>query len=64
MLKCVELQTRNMVYVREQKIAAVQVIKSGWPSRIIFVGGGYVDVCGAAEIWKCELELVDLKDVA
>ncbi len=60
-LKTVELETRKNAFVREHKIAAVIELKDGGPTRLIFDGGGSIDVCGGAEIWWCELQLTKIE---
>jgi hypothetical protein len=60
-IRFVELETRKDVFVRISKIAAVQEIRPDGPSRILFDGGGHVDVCGAARIWRINIRLAELE---
>jgi hypothetical protein len=61
-IKCVELETRRDIFLRQHKIAGVMALgqSDNGATRIVFDGGGHVDVCGAAEVWWREIELARL----
>lgn len=53
---------RNRAFVRVDAIAAIIELKEDGPTRLLFTGGGYLDVCGGAEILRREIRLAELQD--
>lgn len=54
--------SRNRAFVRVDTIAAIIELKEDGPTRFLFTGGGYLDVCGGAEILRREIRLIELSD--
>lgn len=54
------LETKNNVYIFADKVTAIEVLKEGGPARIHLAEGSYLDVCGDANIWRCEVALAKL----
>jgi hypothetical protein len=50
-VKAMDLVTRTDVWIREAMVAAVMDLPNT-ATRVIFVGGGHVDICGSAEGWR------------
>lgn len=59
-LEAVELHSRAQCYLRVSQIAAVMVLKEGGPARVLFSGGGHIDVCGSAEVWRLKIRILEL----
>lgn len=59
-LTMLELSTRETLYLRVDKIAGVQELQSGG-CRILLAAGGYVDVCGTAQVWRHEIALANAR---
>jgi hypothetical protein len=62
-LRAVEVETRKNVYVFASKVAAVMDNAAGGV-RLIFGGGGHVNVCGMVESWRIMVRLAQLKEAA
>ena len=60
-LRAVALETRKEVYVVASKVAAVADI-DGKGVRLIFEGGGFVNVCGMVESWRIMVRIAQLKE--
>lgn len=56
-LKVVELKTRKTTFVIASKVAAVMELRHDGPARLIFDGGGELDVCGSAQHWVLMTQL-------
>lgn len=57
-VEATDLHSRKTVSVVAAKVAAITPISSnGFPTRLLFDGGGFVDVCGCADIWRLEIAL-------
>lgn len=53
--------SRNRAFVRIDTIAAIIELEDGGPTRFLFTGGGYLDVCGNAEILRREIRMIELQ---
>lgn len=51
---------RKKAVIRVAVIGALIELEEGGPTRIGFVNGGYLDVCGGIETFKREIEIVEL----
>jgi hypothetical protein len=49
-------------WVLPSKVAAVVALKEHGPTRLVFSGGGHLDVCGGAEWWRCKIRIAELED--
>lgn len=56
--------SRCRAFVRIDAIAAIIELKEDGPTRLLFIGGGYIDICGSAEIWRREIRLTELLEDA
>lgn len=61
-LRVVELDGRRDAHIRQSHIAGVIAIKPGGPARILFSGGGHIDVCGDAEQLRLEIRIAELSE--
>jgi hypothetical protein len=61
-VRLIELDTRREVYVRQSQIAGMLAIKQDGPSRIIFSGGGHLDVCGAAGQLRLGIKIAEISE--
>lgn len=50
-LKAMDLVGRNDVWIREATVAAVMDLPNT-ATRVIFIGGGHLDICGTAASWR------------
>lgn len=63
MVKCVDLHTRQPVYVFANKVAAVaQITEDIAPTRLVFDGGGSIEVCGTTTVWNYHIQIARLKN--
>jgi hypothetical protein len=53
-LVAIELETRHPVALVCSQIAGFVALKDDGPCRVLFSGGGHVDICGSADIWRRE----------
>lgn len=58
----VELVSRHLTWVMTHKIAAVTEIRPDGPARLHFDGGGHIDMCGSADIWRNEVARATLTE--
>lgn len=61
-IEAIEVETRRRAFVKVALVAGVIALKPGGPSRLLFSGGGHIDVCGGAPQWAMLLRLHELKD--
>jgi hypothetical protein len=61
-IRGVLLEDRKDIFVRVSKVAAVVPLKPNGPTRLLFDGGGYVDVCGSATVWSLRIRLREIAD--
>jgi hypothetical protein len=59
-LTMLHLRSRQPMYLQVSHIVGVQALRRGG-TRVMFAGGGSVDVCGNAEEWRLEIALANAK---
>ncbi len=60
-IEAIELETRKRVFLLVSKIAGCLAIKDDGPTRLLFSGGGHVDVCGPPRTFAVLLRLTELE---
>lgn len=55
------LNERQEAAVQVSTIAAIITLKPGGPTRLLFTGGGTLDICGGAEYWRAKIRLTELE---
>lgn len=59
-IEAVDLVTRRPVCIRVDAIGALIGIKDGGPTRLVFVGGGTLDICGDFEIHRRHVRMAEI----
>ncbi len=54
------LDDRKTAFVIDAKIAAFVALRKDGPTRLVFTGGGYLDICGGVETWRRLIRLKEL----
>lgn len=54
--------SRAKAFVRVDTVAAIIELLPDGPTRLLFTGGGYIDVCGSAEILRREIRMAELEE--
>lgn len=54
--------SRYRAFVRIDTVAAIVEINEGGPTRLIFTGGGFLDICGSAEIIRRKIRIAELNE--
>ncbi len=56
-----DFDTRKPVYLRVAQIAGFLELKPDGPARVLFSGGGHLDICGGARIWMLQARIEEIK---
>lgn len=59
-IEAVCLDSRETVFVRITKIAALVSLAPDGPTRLVFDAGGHLDICGSARYWRQKIRVVEL----
>jgi hypothetical protein len=60
-IETITLEDRNRAFIEICNIAAIIELEANGPTRLLFVGGGHLDICGSAEIWRREVAIARIK---